>query len=252
MTTHPYLDVDGPIAFAHQGGAGEFPENTMRAFAQAVDLGFTHLETDVHATSDGVVVTFHDDDLDRVTDGSGAVSSLAWRDLQSLRVAGTDPIPRLEEVLETFPSSRVNLDPKDDHVVEPLIELLARLDCLERVCVCSFSDRRTRRIRDALGPDLCVGAGPRAVIRLVSGSLGLPLGAPDCQAAQVPVRMRGLTIVRPRFIEIAHRNDIAVHVWTVDAAGEMHRLLDLGVDGIMTDRPTVLRQVMLDRGLWSA
>ena len=253
MSRHPYLDMDGPIAFAHRGGAEEFPENTLRAFRHAVSLGFTHVETDVHATADGVAVAFHDDSLDRVTDGRGIVGDLTWNEVRRARVAGTDPILRLDELLEELPDTRVNIDPKSDAAVEPLVDVLLRLGAVERVCVCSFSDRRTRQVRDRLGASLCVGAGPRGIARLLAASARLPgSGGLDYHAAQVPVRSKGLPIVRPAVLSAAHRHGVAVHVWTIDEPAEMHRLLDMGVDGIMTDRPEALRQVMIDRGHWTA
>ena len=251
MSRHPYLDADGPIAFAHRGGAEEYPENTLRAFRHAVSLGYTHVETDVHATADGVAVAFHDHTLDRVTDGRGVVGELTWSQLRRARVAGTDPIVLLDELLEEFPDTRVNIDPKSDAAVEPLIEVLQRHDAVERVCVCSFSDRRTRQVRDRIGDSLCVGAGPRGVARLLAASARLPApGSLDFHAAQVPVRSKGLTLVRPGVVDAAHRHGVAVHVWTIDEPAEMRRLLDMGVDGIMTDRPALLRDVMIERGHW--
>ena len=250
---HPYLDVEGPIAFAHRGGAEEFPENTLRAFRHAVDLGYTHVETDVHATADGVAVAFHDDSLDRVTDGRGAVGDLDWSRVQRALVAGTDPILRLDELLEELPDTRVNIDPKSDAAVGPLVEVLGRTGAVERVCVCSFSDRRTRQVRDRIGDSLCVGAGPRGIARLLAASAGVGRPASfDFHAAQVPVRSKGLTLVRPAVLATAHRHDVAVHVWTIDEPAEMHRLLNMGVDGIMTDRPSVLGRVMIERGHWKA
>ena len=253
MSRHPYLDVEGPIAFAHRGGAEEYPENTLRAFRHAVSLGCTHVETDVHATADGVAVAFHDDTLDRVTDGRGVVGELTWSQLRRARVAGTDPIVLLDELLEELPDTRINIDPKSDAAVEPLVDALRRHDAVERVCVCSFSDRRTRQVRDRIGDSLCVGAGPRGIARLLAASARLPAPGPlDYHAAQVPVRSKGLTLVRPGVLAAAHRHGIAVHVWTIDEPAEMRRLLEMGVDGIMTDRPAVLREVMIERGHWRA
>ena len=253
VARHPYLDVDGPIAFAHRGGAEEFPENTLRAFRHAVELGFTHIETDVHSTADGVAVAFHDDSLDRVTDARGVVGERYWGDLARARVAGSDPIVRLDELLEELPDTRINIDPKSDAAVEPLVRVLQRADAVERVCVCSFSDRRTRQVRERLGDGLCVGAGPRGVARLLAAGARMPVGdSLDFHAAQVPLRSAGVPIVRPRVLAAAHRHGVAVHVWTIDEPAEMHRLFDMGVDGIMTDRPAVLRRVMLERGYWRA
>ena len=251
MARHPYLDTDGPIAFAHRGGAGSFPENTLRAFRHAVSLGFTHVETDVHATADGVAVAFHDDSLDRVTDGRGTIGQMPWREVRRALVDGTDPILRLDELLEELPDTRINIDPKDDAAVGPLVDALRRLDAVERVCVCSFSDNRTKRVRNLLGPSLCVGAGPRGIARLIAAAARVPTGRSfDFDVAQVPVRARGLVIVRPAVVDTAHRHGVDVHVWTVDDATEMHDLFDLGVDGIMTDQTETLRQVMIDRGHW--
>src|SRR5690242_6649092 len=120
----PFLDWPGPLAFAHRGGASEAPENTLPAFEHAIRLGFTYLETDVHATADGQLVAFHDDHLDRVTDASGAIASLPWSVVQRARVDGREPIPLLEDLLGAFPDARVNIDPKHDDAVEPLAEVL--------------------------------------------------------------------------------------------------------------------------------
>ncbi len=253
MSVHPYLDVEGPIAFAHRGGAEEFPENTLRAFRHSVNIGFTHVETDVHATADGVAVAFHDATLDRVTDGRGAISSLDWQQVRQARVAGTDPIMRLDELLEELPHTRINIDPKSDAAIAPLAEVIRRTAAVERVCVCSFSDYRTRQVRNRIEGWLCTGAGPRGIVRLLAASAPTRLPWPrafDFQAAQVPTKLRGVPVIRPAFLAAAKRHGVAVHVWTIDTAAEMHRLLDMGVDGIMTDRPSVLRNVMIQRGHW--
>jgi glycerophosphoryl diester phosphodiesterase len=254
MGRWPYLNppdgVAAPLAFAHRGGSDEAPENSLRAFRAAVRLGFRYLETDVHTTRDGVLVAFHDDVLDRVTDRIGVIERLSWRQIAAARIAGTEPIPKLTDLLEEFPDIRINIDPKSDLAVDPLVEVIRSTGCIDRVCIGSFSDRRLDRVRRLLGPDLCTGLGPREVARLRvtrPGSVRRFSGA----AAQVPVRVRGVAVVDPRFVATAHANDIAVHVWTIDDPAEMHRLLDLGVDGIMTDRPTVLRDVLTARNQWS-
>ncbi len=253
---HPYLDHAGPIAFAHRGGAIDQPENTMPAFQNAVDLGYRYVETDVHVTSDGVLVAFHDPTLDRVTDRTGAINEMRWSDVAQARVTGLDgtvaPIPRLDELLAAFPTLRVNIDPKADTSVEPLIRALRAAECLDRVCVGSFSDQRLDRFRAAFGSDICLGLGTRAIVELRLSSWRVPMRRPTAQAAQVPTHSRGVRVVDPRFVETAHRHGLAVHVWTIDDADEMRRLLDLGVDGIMTDRPGILRDVFIERGLWDS
>jgi glycerophosphoryl diester phosphodiesterase len=248
---HPFLENDGPIAFAHRGGASDHPENTMPAFAHAVGLGFRYVETDAHLTSDGRVLAFHDDRLDRVTNGIGLIEELTWDEVSSALVDGRSPIPLLEELLTTWPDLRVNIDPKHDAVVEPLSELLRNLDAVSRVCVGSFSDRRIQRVSELLGPELCTSLGPKGVAKLRASSFGLGRRHPGGHCVQVPVSTAGVTLVDRRFIDRAHSCDLDVHVWTIDDPDEMHRLLELGVDGIMTDRPAVLREVMIERGCWS-
>ncbi len=243
---HPFLDWPGPLAFAHRGGASDHPENTMPAFQHAVDLGYTFLETDVHATADGVLVAFHDSELDRVTDRTGVIDDLPWSDVSRARVDGREPIPRFEELMEQFPDHRVNIDCKADSAVDALIASLRRLGCLDRVLVGGFSDARLRRLRSEFGDALCTSFGPAQVTALrLTGRA--PWGG---QVAQVPVRSGPVTLVNERFVERAHRRDLQVHVWTIDEPEEMHRLLDLGVDGLMTDRPWQLKDVLVARGEW--
>ena len=246
----PVLDHPGPLAFAHRGGAGDWPENTMPAFEHAVSIGYSYVETDVHVTSDGVLVAFHDDHLDRVTDRIGAISELPYAEVAAARVDGTEPIPLLEDILGTWPELRVNIDPKHDGSVDALVEVVQRTNSIDRVCIGSFSDRRLARLRAALGPRLCTALGPRGTARLRGASWRLPTGRLAAGCAQVPRSMKGVTIVDLAFVTEAHERGLQVHVWTIDEPQEMHELLDLGVDGIMTDRPQVLRDVLEARGSW--
>src|SRR5690606_30716554 len=154
MPSFPFLDHPGPIPFAHRGGASEAPENSLPAFQHAIDLGFRYLETDVHATADGVLVAFHDDVLDRVTGHRGRIDELTWDEVSAARIDGREPIPLLEDILTTWPDARVNIDPKADTAVEPLVEVLRRTRAVDRVCIGSFSDERIDRVRDGLGPEL--------------------------------------------------------------------------------------------------
>lgn len=251
MAVHPYLDVEVPIGIAHRGGALEAPENSLAAFREAVDAGYRYLETDVHATADGKLVVFHDEYLDRVTNATGPVASKTWDELAEVRIGGSDePIALLEDVLRTFPNTCFNLDPKSSAAVAPLAAILDDLDALDRVCVGSFSDRRLATLRERFGPRLCTALGPTDVRSLRLRSLRLPVKRGAGLCAQVPTRYGRLPIVDRLFVRSAKRHGVAVHVWTIDDAEEMHRLLDLGVDGIMTDRPAVLRSVFQERGIW--
>ena len=218
----------------------------MPAFQHAVDLGFTYLETDVHATRDGVLVAFHDSKLDRVTDREGAIAELPLSEVRRARVDGREPIPLFEDLMEQFPDARVNIDCKADSAVDALIASLRRLDCLDRVLIGGFSDARLRRFRREFGDALCTSFGPQQIAAL-RFARRLPWGG---QVAQVPVRQGPLTVANKALVDRAHERGLHVHVWTIDDASEMHRLLDLGVDGLMTDRPEVLKDVLVARDAW--
>ena len=224
----------------------------MPAFEGAVALGYRYVETDVHVTADGILLAFHDDVLDRVTNRTGRISELPYREVKQARVDGREPIPLFEDLLGAFPDVRVNVDPKSDRAVGPLATTLRRTGAVDRVCVGSFSDDRLETIRDKLGPRLCTSLGPKATARLRLAARHLPAGHFDAGCAQLPPRYKGLTLVDRRLVDAAHERGMQVHVWTIDDADEMHELLDLGVDGIMTDEPTVLRKVLEDRDEWVA
>ena len=247
-----FLDAATPLAFAHRGGAADGDENTMEAFGRAVALGYRYLETDMHATSDGVPVVFHDSTLLRLTGASGRVADLRWADLAAVRVGGAGVVPRLDDLLAAWPQVRLNIDVKADAAAAPTIATLERTGTGDRVLLASFSDTRLARIRSLAGPGIATSLGLRSVTRLRAASLiGARIRLPaSAVAAQVPVRHGPLPVVDRRFVRHAHRLGLQVHVWTVDDPAEMGDLLDLGVDGIMTDRIEILRQVYAERGLW--
>ena len=247
---HPFLEFDGFLAFAHRGGAEEAPENTMAAFQAAVNLGYRYLETDAYTTSDGVLLSFHDTVLDRVTDRQGELAALPFAEVKQARVAGVEPVPLMAEVLAAWPDVRINIDPKVDSAVEPLIALLKDMDVLDRVCIGSFSTARIKAFREAFGDRICTSMGPGETVRLRAAAFGLPVGRLQANCAQIPIERHGLTLVDPRMIREANRRGIQVHVWTIDEREEMERLIDLGVHGLMTDRPSLLKQVLVERGIW--
>lgn len=248
---HPYLDHPGPIPFAHRGGSADGLENTLTQFRRAVDAGYRYIETDVHATADGRLVAFHDVTLDRVTDGAGRISELPWEDVRHARVAGSEPVPLFEELLETFPEVRWNVDVKAEAALLPLLDLIGRTDAWDRVCVGSFSEARVVRAQHLAGPRLATSFGTRGVLNLRLRSWGVPAAVRrSAIAAQVPETQSGVPVVDRRFVRAAHARGLQVHVWTVNEPQRMHRLLDLGVDGIMTDHIDTLRKVLEDRGTW--
>lgn len=249
-STWSFLDHPGPLPFAHRGGAGAWPENTMPAFEGAIRLGYRYLETDAHVTADGVCLAFHDDRLDRVTDRTGIIADLSHDEVSKARVDGREPIPLLADLLSSFPDARINIDTKSDASVDAVADVVRQADAVDRVCIGSFSDARLERIRSLLGPALCTSMGPREVARLRGRSYGLPVGSFHSACAQVPHRVKGVTVVDERLVAKAHSLGLQVHVWTIDDEAEMNELLDLGVDGIMTDLPEVLKSVLISRGAW--
>ncbi|RCH67224.1 glycerophosphodiester phosphodiesterase [Streptomyces sp. SDr-06] len=249
---HPYLDHPSPIPFAHRGGAADGIENTAAAFERAAKAGYRYFETDVHTTADGRLVAFHDATLDRVTDARGRIAELPWAEVRRARVAGREPLPLFEELLEAFPGARWNVDLKAESALVPLIDLIRRTGAWDRVCVGSFSEARVARAHRLAGPRLATSYGVRGVaaLRLRSYGLAVPLRA-GAVSAQVPERQSGIPVVDRRFVQTAHALGLQVHVWTINDPARMTALLDLGVDGIMTDHLETLRTVLTDRGAWN-
>ncbi|MFD3518285.1 glycerophosphodiester phosphodiesterase family protein [Streptomyces sp. NPDC058657] len=250
---HSYLDHPGPVVpFAHRGGAADGLENTAAAFRRAAAEGYRYFETDVHATADGKLVAFHDPTLERVTGTAGRIAELPWDRVRHARVAGTEPLPLFEELLEEFPQARWNIDVKAEPALLPLLDLVRRTDSWDRVCVGSFSERRVARAQRLAGLRLATSYGVRGVFALRLRSLGVP--APlrrGAVCAQVPETQNGVRVVDRRFVATAHALGLRVHVWTVNDADRMAALVDLGVDGIMTDRIATLRSVLTERGAWA-
>lgn len=250
-----FLRHDGVIAMAHRGYSPAGLENTMSAFAAAVDLGYRYLETDAHATSDGVLLAFHDGELDRVTDLRGRVCETAWAQLRHARIFGTEPIPRLEEVLEAFPDVRLNIDVKHRNVVEPLARLLAEPRTRARILVTSFSDSRRRDVLRRVPGPVATSPGRGGVVRFLAaaatgGGTAVRRVLPDVHCLQLPTSAGPLPLVTGGTVRAAHQAGLQVHVWTVNDEARMRALLDLGVDGIVTDRADVLRAVLRERGQW--
>ena len=250
----PNRGVPVPLGLSHRGFSPTGLENTMAAFEAAVALGFGYLETDVRTTSDGVLMAFHDDTLDRVTDASGPISALSLRELRGVRVCGTEPIPTLEEVLVRWPDVRLNVDIKDAAGSAALAALIEKHQAHDRVLVTSFSDTRRLDCLRRLSRPAASSAGSFGTAAVVLLS---PLGLSRFlarlgrfQAVQVPVRFRGLPVVRPAFVRRCHEAGIQVHVWTVNERPRMETLLDLGVDGLVSDSADMLAEVLSGRGAW--
>lgn len=226
------------------------PANSMAAFQAAVDMGYDYVETDVRATSDGVLLVFHDATLDRMTDRSGVLADLPYREVAKARLADGSAIPQAADVVGAWPALRLNIDAKDDRAVDPLLEVLAHASAYDRVCITAFSDGRIRRLRRALPPRTAT-----ALARLEVATLWL--NPPTClrrwclpddvPCVQVPVRFGPVHLLNQRFLDLAHDQDRVVHAWTIDDPVQMHALLDLGVDGIITDNAPGLLEVLDQR-----
>ena len=253
----PFLDHPRPVAFAHRGGATHAPENSWTAFEHAVKLGYAYLETDARATSDGKLMAFHDRTLDRVTDGSGPINAWSYREVTALRIAGSEPIPLIEDLLGAWPDVRFNIDLKDEPGISLLPDVLRRTGAWDRVCVTSFSGSRLRTARGLLDRPVCMTTSPAAIaaVRCAIGTdrtggpqtrlLATRLSRAAARCAQVPGR-----VATRSFLRRAHALGLDVHVWTINDRAEMIRFLDLGADGIMTDDIETLREVLIERGQW--
>lgn len=252
MERFAFLDHPRPLAFAHRGATTAADENTMAAFEAAARLGYRYIESDVQVSRDGVPILFHDETLERMTGAPGRVSDHDWHALARMRTPRGSALVPVADALAAFPAIRFNLDPKSDAAVDPLGGAIARCGAVERVCIGSFDVRRTLRLRRRLGPRLCWSPSRRGVTALWLAGWGVPVPRLAFPAVQVPATAGRVDVVTPRFVAEAHRRGIQVHVWTIDAPADMERLLDLGVDGLMTDNAGVLRQVLQRRGPWPA
>lgn len=262
MKKHDYFSGVRPLAFAHRGGANRFPENTLLAFRGAIELGFTHIETDVHLTRDGEFVCFHDDRLERTTNGVGFVrdhdlaslrkldAAYHFRDASgeySLRGKGVQ-IPTLDEALALDASTRFNIEikPRDPVAVHKLVELIFERGLEDRILLAAADDATNRLIRKLSGGKIATSPGAQEVFLFwLLARLRLSrLWRPSFDALQVPIKHGPLRVIEPRFIKAAHQYGIQVHVWTIDDEEEMGWLKALDVDGIMTDDPELLLRTL--------
>lgn len=230
-------------------------ENSLPSFQSAVALGFRHVETDLRTSSDGVLMVFHDEVLDRVTNGKGKISAHTFAELSRLRINGTEAIPRFEDLVAALPGTKINFDVKDAVGVVPLVDVIERYSLHDRICIASFSDSRRRAVLARLGKRTASSGGMLSIAAFLLFSAWLPrrwlkriLHNVDC--LQVPERAGILRVVSRKSIHRAHLLGLKLHVWTINDKADMHRLFDLGVDGVMTDRADLLAQVMHERGYW--
>jgi glycerophosphoryl diester phosphodiesterase len=251
-----------PIVFAHQGGDEVWPGDTLYAFEQAVALGVDVLEMDAHITKDGVLVIIHDETVNRTTNGQGAVEDMTLAEVKQLDAAywwtqddgATYPyrgqgvtVPTLAEIFEAFPGYPVNIEIKQTErsIAQPLCDLIRQYDMQDKTMIASFHNDRMEEFRQVC-PEVATSADKAEVTTFVVLNYAF-LGAlytPHEFAFQVPEKDSGILIVRPGFIRGAHGRNLQVHIWTPNTPDELRKFIDMGVDGIMTDRPDILMEML--------
>lgn len=261
-----FMQHDAPLFFAHRGGSLLRPENTMTAFEHGMSFGADALELDIQQTSDGELVVIHDPMLERTTNGSGPVAAYTLDELRGFDAGytfttddgATFPfrgqgitIPTLREVFELFPSTRINIDLKESTPdrEERLWALIQEFEVEERICAGCFDHMALVRFRRLTGGRVATSASPREVRNFLLAAMSHTTRwwlRPAYDALQVPDTYGAIRIISRTSVEAAHRIGIDVHVWTVDERAHMQALLALGVDGLMTDRPDVLADVLAE------
>ncbi len=257
QSAKPYLDSPVPLAISHRGFCPDGGENTLPAFRAALGLGYRYLETDINTTSDGVTLVFHDPTLDRITDRGGTVAELPYAVVKQALIGGRERITTLRELFEALPGANFNIDVKDAGSAATLAALVEEFGLHDRVCVTSFSDSRRRQVLSRLSRPVANAPGKKLLVAYFALQGWMP--APVLRAMmrqvdvlQIPCRYKKAELVTRRSVARAHRLGLQMHIWTINDPAEMNRLLDLGVDGIMTDRADLLAAVMRERGYWPA
>jgi len=248
-----YGEGPGPLAIAHRGGGALAQENSLVAFGLASGLGLRYLETDVRLTSDGHLVCFHDEMLGRVTSATGPVRSKSLRQLRTLRINGIERIPTFDEALDAFPDQCFTVDPKDQAGLAPLVKSLRRKGVAERVCIAGAWDNWLAQVRTEV-PEVTTALGWRSLTALLMcawAGVRPPKGLATGAFVHVPVKLGRVPIFVERLVAMSHEIGVRVVTWTVDDPMVMRRLLDAGVDAIITDRPDILREVLVSREQWA-
>tara|TARA_B100000214_G_scaffold289641_1_gene219312 strand:- start:790 stop:1530 length:741 start_codon:yes stop_codon:yes gene_type:complete len=243
MSIHPYLDVPGVAISAHRGGSIEAPENTIESFEYSIELGSSYIETDVQLSSNGIPYIFHDDDLKRLFGKNIIFNSLHSDEIDELILFDKYKIPTLESTLQKFPDTLFQIDVKTDEVVLPTMEVIKKTNSTDKVCIASFSSKRLKQVHK-LYPEICLSMGPFEVMKLLLASFGLYRNKVPGNCLQIPIYQYGIKLVTKRFINYIHSIGLKIHVWTINDEDTMQKLIDLGVDGIITDRPKALKDLL--------
>jgi len=243
MSSHPYLNIPGVAISAHRGGSIEAPENTLESFRYSLDLGCSYIETDVQLSADGIPYIFHDDDLKRLLNRNIMFNSLNSSEINKLKLFESYSIPTLQMALTQFPDALFQIDLKTDEVAIPAMQMIKELNAFERVCVASFSSKRLQTVRRKF-PKACFSMGPREILKLLLASFGLYNQKVPGDCLQVPMYHYGIKLVTKRFVKYVQSIGLKIHVWTINDTNTMKKLINLGVDGIITDKPKSLKNLL--------
>jgi glycerophosphoryl diester phosphodiesterase len=238
-----YLNYSGLEVLAHRGGSIESSENTIESFKYSISLGCNYIETDVQLSSDGKPYIFHDEDLNRLAGINKTFNDLHSSDIDEIKLFNDHKIPLLEEVLLKFPETYFQIDVKTDEVALPALKVIYDLEAQDRVCIASFSSERLETVRNKY-PDICISMGPKEILKLLLASFGLYRGTVPGDCLQIPIYQYGIKLVTKRFVNFVQSKDLKVIVWTINKPEEMKKLIELEVDGIITDKPKALFDIL--------
>ena len=238
-----YLEYDGLKVLAHRGGAEESNENTLESFDYSQSLGCEFIETDVQVSSDGIPYIFHDDDLKRILNNPIRFDSLSSNEIDELSIFNSCKIPKLSDTLLRFPNLCFQIDFKTDEVVMPALDVINEMNVFDRVCIASFNSKRLQNVRSVY-PDLCISMGPNEVFKTLLASFNLYKGDIPGDCLQIPMSYYGIKIVSKRFVDFVHSRGLKIMIWTINDIKTFKYLIDLGVDGIITDKPKLLFQTI--------
>lgn len=243
MEYHSYLQQPGISISAHRGGSLEAPENTLEAFQYALEIGSQYIETDVQLSSDGIPYIFHDDDLNRILGKDIAFSSMTSTEINRLIIFEKYTVPTLETALLRFPKALFQIDVKTDEVAMPAMKVIQQCEALDRVCIASFNSERLKKVSVAY-PEVCLSMGPKEVFKLLLASFKLYNSDIPGHCLQIPIYQYGLKLVTKRFVSFVQNRGLKIAVWTINDEKTMQTLIDLGVDGIITDKPNALKELL--------
>ena len=241
----PYLNYSGLAVLAHRGGSIESYENTLASFAYAQSIGCKYIETDVQVSLDGIPYIFHDESLLRITGINSIFSSITSSEIDKIRIFNDHPIPKLDAALKEFPELFFQIDLKTDLVAIPALEVIKKNNAEKRVCIASFNSNRLKQVKENY-PEMCLSMGPKEVAKLLLASFGLFKGEIPGDCLQVPIYSHGIKVVTKRFIKFVQSRNLKIMVWTINDEKTLKKLINMNVDGIITDTPKLLTELLND------